>query len=59
LKVTNTGGGTIIGWDVHSFFKDNNQLGQLSGRQKVTFEATVDGREKGGTNLTLVDGVLR
>jgi hypothetical protein len=59
LNVTNTGGGTVIGWDVHCFFKDNNQLAQLRARQKVTFEATVQGRENGTNTLILTDAVLR
>jgi uncharacterized protein DUF6683/putative nucleic acid binding protein len=59
LKVTNSGGGTVIGWDVHCFFRDNRQLAQLRGQQKVTFEATVEGRQRGGTNIILVEGVLR
>jgi len=58
LKVTNSAG-TVIGWEVYCFFKDNNQLAQLRGQQKLSFEATVQGREDGSTSLILVDAVLR
>ena len=58
LKVANSAG-TVIGWEVYCFFKDNNQLAQLRGQQRVSFEATVQGREDGSTSLILVDAVLR
>jgi hypothetical protein len=59
LKVTNTGGNSLIGWEVHCFFKNNQQLGQLRGQQTVMFEATVQGKEPGGTTLILVGAALR
>jgi len=58
LRVSNTAG-TVIGWEVHCFFKDKNQLAQLRGQQPVRFEATVEGSEDGSTTLVLVDAVLR
>ena len=58
LKVANRGG-TIIGWEVFCFFKDNNQLAQLSSQQVVTFEATVKGHMDNSNNLYLVDAVIR
>ena len=58
LRVSNTAG-TVIGWEVHCFFRDKNQLAQLRGQQPVRFEATVEGPEDGSTTLVLVDAVLR
>jgi len=58
LRVSNAAG-TVIGWEVHCFFKDKNQLAQLRGQQPVRFEATVEGSEDGSTTLVLVDAVLR
>jgi len=58
LKVTNSGGGSVIGWEVHCFFKDTQELGRLRSQERVAFEATVQGRES-GTTLILVDAVLR
>jgi len=51
--------GTVIGSDVYCFFRDGNQLAQLRGGQVVTFEATVEGREAGSTNIILTDAVIR
>jgi len=59
LRVANTGGNALIGWEVYCFFKDNRQLAALGPRQKVVFEATVQGRQEGSANLILVDAVLR
>jgi len=59
LRVANTGGDALIGWGVYCFFRDNQQLASLSPRQKVTFEATVQGKDEGGTNLIFVNAVLR
>jgi len=59
LRVANTGGNSLIGWGVYCFFQDNKQLGPLSRGQKISLEATVQGREEGGTNLILVNAVLR
>jgi hypothetical protein len=58
LRVSNMAG-TVIGWEVHCFFRERNQLGQLRSEQPVTFEATVEGPEQGSTTLILVDAVLR
>lgn len=58
LRVSNMAG-TVFGWEVHCFFRDKDQLGQLRGEQPVTFEATVEGPEQGSTTLILVDAVLR
>lgn len=57
VRLSSVGGPTVIGFEVHCFFKDNNQLTQVRGRQRIAIEATVHGREDG--NLILVDGVLR
>jgi hypothetical protein len=58
LKVGNNGG-SIIGWQVFCFFRDNNQLAQLQIRQRINFEATVEGRRDDSTNLYLSDAILR
>jgi hypothetical protein len=54
-----TRGGTVGGFEVYCFFKDNRQLAQLRSEQKITFEATVQGKEEGSATVILNNGVLR
>ena len=54
-----TRGGTVGGFEVHCFFKDNRQLAQLRSEQKITFEATVQGKEEGSGTVILINGGLR
>src|SRR5262249_18324582 len=54
-----TRGGTVGGFEVYCFFKDNRQLAQLRSEQKITFEATVQGKEEGSGTVILINGSLR
>ena len=58
LRVNNTYG-TVIGWNVYCFMRDNKQLAQYRSGQSLTFEAAVEGRENGSTDLILTDAVIR
>src|SRR5262245_49387008 len=54
-----TRGGTVGGFEVYCFFKDNRQLAQLRSEQKIMFEATVQGKEEGSGTVILINGGLR